>query len=265
MMAANRPSSPEGGFTLLEVMVALAILGLALSAILSAQAGLYDANVKARNVSIGTSAARCKMNEVEQDLLAKGYPEADQKEEGQCCSGESPPGMSCQWKVERITLPDPPQNQMGDGGTSGGEAGSSPLGALGALAAAGANPGALGDGGLSGLSSMLAQPMGPGGQTGVSGIASMAMNVVYPQLKPLLEASIRKVTVDVSWNEGPNVRKVTVVQFVTNPQKGLPPIDPNMLGGDAGALPGASTGTPTTKGAGGIPATPTLPGIGGPR
>ena len=53
------------GFTLLEVMVALAILGLALSAILSAQAGLYNANVQARNVSVGGTAARCKMHEVE--------------------------------------------------------------------------------------------------------------------------------------------------------------------------------------------------------
>jgi general secretion pathway protein I len=241
----------ERGFTLLEVMVALAILGLALTAILSAQAGLYNANVKARNVSVATSAARCKMNEVEQQLLAKGYPEADQTEEGACCSEESPVGMSCKWKVERVTLPDPPQTDVSDGGTSAGDGGSqSPLGALGALAGAAANPGSLGDGGISGLSSVLAQPMGPGGQTGVSGIASMAMNIVYPQLKPLLEASIRKVTVTVSWNEGPNVRNLDVVQFVTNPQKGIPPIDPSLLGGDGGVLPGAPGGPGTSTGAG---------------
>jgi general secretion pathway protein I len=257
-MAAER----EKGFTLLEVMVALAILGLALSAILSAQAGLYDANVKARNLSIATSTARCKMNEVEQNLLAKGYPEIDQNDEGQCCSGESPPGMSCNWKVERVTLPNPPATAVNDGGIPSGDAGN-PLGAFGALAAAGANPGSLGDGGLAGLSSMLSTPMGPGGQTGTAGVAGMAMTIVYPQLKPLLEASIRKITIEVKWNEGPNQKKVQIVQFVTNPQKGIPPIDPSMLAGpDAGFAP---TPAGTTKGTGGIPALPGLPGLGGPR
>lgn len=227
-------------------MVALAILGLALTAILSAQAGLYGANVQARNLTQATSAARCKLNELEVELLSKGYPEADQNEEGPCCVGDSPPGMSCKWSVERVTLPDPPKSSpLGDGGVGGGDGG---LGPLGALAGAAANPAGLGDGGLSSLTSALATPTGPGGQTGVAGVAGLAMNIVYPQLKPLLESSIRRVTLDVVWNEGPVERKLRVVHFITNPNKGLPPMmDPSM----AGAM-----GQPGAVGPGGVGATP---------
>jgi len=265
-MTAIRKLSMERGFTLLEVMVALAILGLALSAILSAQAGLYAANVQARNLTQATSAGRCKMNELEVDLLTKGYPEIDQKDEGPCCSGDSPAGMSCKWSVERVTLPDPPKTSpLGDGGAGGGDGGAGGgLGALGALAGAAANPGGLGDGGLSALTSQLATPTGPGGQTGVAGMAGLAMNIVYPQLKPLLESSIRRVTLDVIWNEGPVARKLTVVQFLTNPNKGLPPmLDPALAGtaGQAGGITAPGIGaTPLATGAAGMGAPTPPPG-----
>lgn len=248
------------GFTLLEVMVALAILGLALSAILSAQAGLYNANVQARNVSVAGTAARCKMHEVEEKLLKEGYPELDQSEEGPCCAGDSPAGVSCRWQVERVELPNPPATDPLASLTGGGDAGSGGggLGPLGALAQAAASPSALADGGIGALSGALSQPSGPNGQTGVAGVAGMAMQIVYPQLKPLLEASIRRVTVDVLWNEGPNQRSLRVVQFVTNPQRGLPPVvaaDPAASGlpGVAGAASGgAKLGTPVTAGPTGL-------------
>jgi len=236
----RRPRSCASGFTLLEVMVALAILGLGLSAILSAQAGLYGANVQARNLTQATSAGRCKMDELEAELLGKGYPEADQADEGPCCSGESPPGMICKWNVERVTLPNPPAQSLTDGGVGGGDAGAGGgMGPLGALAGAAANPGALADGGLSALTSTLASTPGPNGQTGAAGMIGMAMNIVYPQLKPLLEASIRRVTLDVVWNEGPIERKLHLVQFVTNPQKGLPPFVPG-AGSAGGLAPGGT-------------------------
>jgi general secretion pathway protein I len=255
-------------------MIALAILGLMLTSLLTVVGYQYDANVRARNLTVSTGAARCKMSEVEEKLLKDGYPETDQFEDGPCCDGESPAGMSCHVAVERVTLPDPPSMAGGDGGVggmgggAGGAGGGSGFGALAALAGAAQNPGSLGDGGIGGLASMLAGGMGggtgdpsaagaggmpgmPGG--GVNGIAGMAMTIVYPQLKPLLEASIRRVTVDVIWNEGPNERKTTIVQFVTNPQRGLPPVlDPSMAGAMDGGVPGASAGGVGMPGAAGI-------------
>jgi prepilin-type N-terminal cleavage/methylation domain-containing protein len=58
------------GFSLLEVMVAIAILGLGLTAILSAQAGSFSAATQARSLSVATGLARCKMLEVEEKLSA---------------------------------------------------------------------------------------------------------------------------------------------------------------------------------------------------
>src|SRR5262249_23539385 len=46
------------GFTLLEVMVAVAILGLSLTVILSAQAGLYSGSTYAQHTSVAVGLAR---------------------------------------------------------------------------------------------------------------------------------------------------------------------------------------------------------------
>jgi general secretion pathway protein I len=48
----------------------------------------------------------------------------------------------------------------------------------------------------------------------------MAMTIVYPTLKPMLEASIRKITVKVTWKEGIQNRDVSVIQYVTRPMRG---------------------------------------------
>src|SRR5690606_3853502 len=53
-----------GGFTLLEVMVAVAILALSLVAIFSSEGGAIRAGARARQMSAATLLARCKMAEV---------------------------------------------------------------------------------------------------------------------------------------------------------------------------------------------------------
>jgi general secretion pathway protein I len=58
------------------------------------------------------------------------------------------------------------------------------------------------------------------GSTGASGMEGMVMGFVYPSLKPMLEASIRRVTVKVKWTEGQRARDLEVTQFVTRPQEG---------------------------------------------
>lgn len=60
---------------------------------------------------------------------------------------------------------------------------------------------------------------------GVQGMAPLVMSLVYPDLKPMLEASIRKITVTVSWKEGRNERDLAITQYVANPMQGG--FDPN--------------------------------------
>ena len=100
----------------------------------------------------------------------------------------------------------------GDGDEGGG-----PLGAPQQMQTNGAEALTSGEG-LSGLSGLVGDSMS-GDQ--VNGLASYAMRAVYPELKPMLEASIRKVTVTVSWKEGKQERDLEVVQYLTNPTQGM--------------------------------------------
>jgi general secretion pathway protein I len=229
------------GFTLLEVMVAVSILGLALTVILSSQAGLLSSAVRATHLTVAVNLARCRMSETELYLLKNGYPLIDQTEEGPCCADDLDPVYRCEWKVETIQLPEPGLGML-DGGTSDGGLGvaatlgglgspgsslSGPLGdpsamlgaagPFGALAGLQQNPGGLGENaGLGDLAGLL----GGEGSPGMGGLASMAMGLAYPTLKPMLEASIRKVTVTVKWKEGSNDRDLSVTQYVTDPMQG---------------------------------------------
>lgn len=217
------------GFTLLEVMVAIAILGLGLSVILSSQVGLFSSAARTETLSQVTGLARCKMGDIEIKLDKEGYPPAEEDDQGPCCGDddEAFKRYTCSWKIQPIKLPDANFSQeQGDGGVGGGMAGGDQgLGALGALAGLQQSGGAsLGpDAGLGGLASLMTGggPGGPGAGGGMGGgIASMVMGLVYPDLKPMLEASIRKITVTVHWKEGRNDRKYEVQQYVTNPQQG---------------------------------------------
>jgi general secretion pathway protein I len=282
------------GFTLLEVMVAVTILGLGLTLILSSQAGLFASTRRIENETIAGNLLRCKMSEIEIELETKGFQLLDQHDSGDCCDDEEVAGFSCDWKVETVELPLPtdllnPETEeqqrqkeeeekkkasdeakekaadAADKRSSTSDATtqsqddededkkpSSPdaiSGALGPLAILS---------GMKGTSKLIPPGSGPEGlasalggtsKGGPQGIVSMAMTVVYPTLKPMLEASIRKVTVAVKWQDGEKVRDLSAVQYITNPLEGsLSPLaamalDPTLQGQTPGAT---GTGTPSS-------------------
>ena len=79
---------------------------------------------------------------------------------------------------------------------------------------------------------------GLGGAAWAAGaIESLVMSFVYPQLKPMLEASIRKVTVTVNWKEGLRDRDLAIVQYVTSSDARRRPSRPQASGG-RGCRPG---------------------------
>ena len=278
------------GFTLLEVLMAIAILGLGLSVLLGAQTGLFANATRTEHISIATGLARCRMSEVELDLLQKGYPLVESEGEGPCCMGESSEGFTCAWKVKRIVMP---EMGFGDGGIEGGLAdqemsidGGLNLGTTGLGASSGGTPGPLGL--LMQLEATKGQNLGTkpdigslatqlqGSMGGVDGLASMVLGMVYPTLKPMLEASIRKVTVSVKWHEGSRERTLDLTQYVTDPKQGNIDQDGGvgMLDGGFGALPGMmgmdpssgtglGTGTGTGTGTGLGTGTGTTPTLGG--
>jgi len=92
----------ERGFSLLEVLVALAILGLGLTSILSAQAGLFSSSARSMYTTTASNLARCKIAELEVKLLREGYQWTEQKGEGTCCEDETESTYSCKWNVEPV-------------------------------------------------------------------------------------------------------------------------------------------------------------------
>lgn len=264
--ARARMHSRTSGFSLLEVMVAIAILGLVLTVILSAQGGLAASNRSAANMGQAVALGRCKMSEIEERMLKLGYPELDALDPGvPCCEDEKNEVFTCDTRVEKIVMPNfQSGNSLGDGGALVGP-GSDPAGTAGIAGLV--NPAGSGgglnldiDAGLAGIGSSLQTQIGGG--AGSQGLLSMVMGILYPTMKLMYEASIRRLTVTVKWKEGPNDRELPLIQYVANPQRGG--FAGSALLPDGGtmdfAAPGAA-GTATPAGTSPGATTPQVPGV----
>lgn len=235
----------KAAFTLLEVMVAVAILGLGLTVILTAQTGLFSSAKRAAQLSQAVGLARCKMSEIEVQLLKDGYSITADNEEGECCEDEESKDLRCKWTISPVMLPELAMGGGADAGAGESASSESSIESLGSSIEQSKD--ALGSGDTKGAVEGLTNLMGGGSPSagpsmGAGALAPMAMSMVYPQLKGMLEASIRKVTVQVLWKDGATERDLTVTQYLTNPQQGgLLSVDEG-AGGSGGAS-GRATGT----------------------
>src|SRR3954466_6026390 len=138
---AKRARARQAAFTLLEVLVAIAILGLGLTVILSSQTGLFASAQRGQHLTTASNLLRCKMSEIELTLAQKGFSLTDENDEGDCCENESE-GYTCSWKIERVELPPLPEPSTDqDGGAPVGPAGSAGLKGPGDLAFGAPPPG----------------------------------------------------------------------------------------------------------------------------
>jgi general secretion pathway protein I len=255
-------------FSLLEIMVAIAILGLTLTVILSAQGSLSASDKIAAREGMAVTLARCKMTAVEEDLLKRGYPVLDEiNGDENCCEGVDAPGFTCDTAVERVELPEMSGGGGGEGGDAGiggalaaavkgvqpgktGENGAPPLPP--ALAKEGTIASAVGDGGLSEIAATMSRQTDEAAQGGgAAGLVGQVLGIVYPSLRPILSNSVRRVTVSVHWEDGPNEREFKLVQFVSNPSIAAQAMGAGMPGGPGGpgGMPGGgSAGMPTGGG-----------------
>jgi len=197
-------------FTLLEVMVAVGILGVALTALFSSEAGAIKMAHSARKMGLGVELARCKMGEIEEQIAKEGLPAVFESESDECCEESEIEGFTCDWEINRIVLPETMFEIEED---EGGEAfGSDSEDSTSLLEAAASDP-------LSLLS-------GGGGQV-MGEIATTAMSLVYPVIKPSIEEQIRSVRVTVHWREGNRERSFNVSQYLVAEQP--PPEDEDSL------------------------------------
>jgi len=293
------PSRTRAGFTLLEVMLAVAIMAISLAAVFSAEVGSVKMAHRARKLSFATLLARCKMGELEEDLMKKGLPGAEQKDSDNCCKDAPIDGFKCKTEVVPIVLPDAmfggDEDEEGKGKKGGAKPG-----------ATGTGSDSKGKGGLDGLLGAASSALGLGkdkeGEAGktlkdkdgkdikdsdgkdkkedpqdmlsgdpsrflagggggdVDAMSAMAMQYVYPILKPSIQSQIRRVTVSVEWSEGSADKTFDLTQYFVAEQPvplATDPNDPNALGGTGtgtgtgtgvGATPGSSTGVPRAFG-----------------
>lgn len=286
-----------GGFTLLEVMVAMAILAIALGALFASEAGSVRMAVRARKLGFASMLVRCKMGEIEEQIAKEGFPALFGEGEDNCCKDAEIQGFTCKWEIEPVAMPDTMFNPedgedsenadaddkdkdkdkksgadsksadskststlkdaLGSGDSKNGKKKLDPAELLkdpkkllggGSTPGAGLGMGAMGMGTGTGAGSEDES----GGPPDVDSLTAMAMQYVYPILKPAFESQIRRATVTVKWNEGSAEQKFDVTQYLVAEQpipiEGLDPNDPN-------AQNGTGTGTGTGSGTGTKPGT----------
>lgn len=188
--------------------MAVAILGIGLGAIFSSEWVAIQTGQRAQKINIAALLARCKMNEIEEQVMNEGFPAVDDHGEDECCEGGEMEGFTCDWSIERVLLPDAYLE-----GAEDEEAGA--LGALGAITEdEGSQTGAL--------DSML----GGGGAIGGNGMAEMAIGIAFPVIKPAIEEQVRRATVTVKWTVGTpptHDQSFDVVQYLVAEQAALTP------------------------------------------
>lgn len=217
----RRRASRARGFTLLEVMIGLALLGLALTVLIKSAAGSIFNARQAQMTGVVTDLARGKMYDLEEQLLKDGFSETGLADAEDACtdfeSFEDEGWPSVRWcaKIEQVELPSFDQLQaMSQASAPGAGSGSAlPAGVDGELPAGGFQDSALG-----GMLSMLGGGFG-GGDSGANIDAQVGASFIqgqYTMVQEVLKVSIRKVSLYLEWDVMGSKREMQVVGFFTD-------------------------------------------------
>jgi prepilin-type N-terminal cleavage/methylation domain-containing protein len=190
-VSAQRKTPAVSGFTIMEVMVAIMILAISVVSIFGAQFAAVATTEFSRNTTQAIQLARCKMSEIELEILVEnGFEESDVTSSGECCemaSGE--PGaddFTCTWEIKTVELPDLTTMMTGGGP----------------------------DGGVG-----FFDDMGMGGSGDEFGMMGMLSSFV-PMLSEMLKQAIRRVTVTVEWEQRSRTKQFQIAQYLTHPTQG---------------------------------------------
>jgi len=189
----------EHGFTLLEVMIAVAILAITLVTLLSVVTGNMRATRHARLTTTATFLARAKMVDVEDQVLENGFSTDDETAEG---NFKEQGHAEFRWDslIERVELPADAALKQRDQAQDKAKDDTG-------------NPMSMISGFLGGMMSSFIEPIRLG-----------------------LQEAVRRVTVHVTWDEtGRPNQTIEVVQYLADPSK----LDAALTGGGAAPAPGA--------------------------
>jgi general secretion pathway protein I len=248
-----RRQRPAGGFTLLEVMFGLVLLGLALTVLIKSAAGNIFSAQQAHMMGVATDLARAKMYDIEEKLLKDGFSDTEQHEEDQAFEAEGWPLIKYSYKVEVVELPNFDTLQAMASG-SGAKPGSGSAGS-------GTDASGFGDSMLGGMLSQFGGlgGMGGGGKGAGSGdinasIGSAFVQSQYSMFQQILKDTIRKVTLTVNWQVMGSDREMKVVAFFTDAasmDKVLNGVGSQELGTGSGSGSGRGSGSNRGSNSGG--------------
>ena len=207
-MRPTVPARTNRGFTLLEVMISLAILAISLVAISGLNGGAVAMESYARRATEATLLLRGKMNDVEEQLQKDGFSDFDDEKHG---TFDDDGARGFAWRAE-ILKPDVQLdasqllNLLGAGGG-------------GASSSAGtSNGGSMLTQGLTAAGAAIGTTPNQGGPTATSAIAGGPMGgLLQTQATGFLETlkkSVRELRVTVSWQDGKDERSVSASQEI---------------------------------------------------
>ncbi len=241
----HRTKRRGAGFTLLEVMIAMAILSGALVWLIVGVTRNIKAENHAKLITTATFLARGRMVELQDELYDKGFGEFEKEQTGQF---EDKGFARFSWRtiVDKVELPSVEQLQtvLSNAQT-----------ARQSLAGGSTDPSLANQAGLN-----ANNPLGGAGSTGNPLSAGAgALSSQFGVIKEVLEQAIRRVTVKVSWTELHSPQEVEVVAYYVDVRR----VDQAIQIGSAAAAGGQSPGGGGAPGAGGTTTSP--PTTGAPR
>jgi general secretion pathway protein I len=248
------------GFTLLEVMLALALLGVSLTVLIKSAAGSIFGAEESHMMGVATDLARGKMYDIEEILLKDGFSDTDQSQtDWKGFEEEGWPNIYYKFEVIQVQFPNWDDLQaMAQGKTKAmGSAAGSGLGSSSAGAGLGSGFGSgLGStdplnsfqnsalGGMMGMMGMLG-----GGSKGTDIAGAQGASLIqsqYDMFQQILKVTVRKVKLTVKWQVLGRDRDMVVIAFFTDPAA----MDKVLNGMGSTEVTGTGTGSGTGSGSG---------------
>jgi general secretion pathway protein I len=193
-MTGARPGG-SSGFTLLEVMVAMAILSAALVISLQSQTQSMRAAHAARSMTTAVLLARARLADLEHQLYEDGFSDIGAEDSGDF-SDEGFPAFRWEWKVETVELPSVGEAEEASSGEAAGAT---------AAAATEAAPGAGMLGALTG-----------GGEMDP---ATAMMASQFELIRGVVESAVRRGTFTIFWKDRSAEQNFTLQTYFTDPTK----------------------------------------------
>jgi prepilin-type N-terminal cleavage/methylation domain-containing protein len=195
----------ESGFSLLEVMISIAILAIALVILTRTVTGDVRSTHHSRMLTAATFLARTKISSIEQNILEIGFSEMEGEDTGDFTE-EGFPRFKWYAAVERVKLPTGATQQVEQAAQK---------------------------------KTQSTNPMEV-----LAGFMGSFMTTLMEPIRVGLEESVRRLTVKVKWNEPGRPEQVfAIVNFLTDPSKLDMALQPGSTATATATATGTGTGT----------------------